>query len=170
MEPSDFVFILDVDGTITDGSMIYTKEGKFGKVFGPDDWCFLSEIKKAMPVHFITGDKKGFPITQRRIEEECEYDLSLVPTDGLKRWEAIEKMYPGKHVIFVGDGCKDWYPLSKAYYSITTSAALNHVKQFAKYVTSHPGGERAVAEACMHVIQEFALPFPDWLPPPTLCA
>ena len=53
------VLILDVDGVMTTGQFFYTKEGKFGKIFGPDDHDALSLIKEFLEVRFITGDKKG---------------------------------------------------------------------------------------------------------------
>lgn len=159
-----FAFVLDVDGTVTDGAMLYDKDGKFAKSFGPDDWCLLAEVRKVMPVHFITADTKGFPITQRRIEEECDYPLDVVPNEGISRWNAIRSFYPEHNIIFMGDGCKDWYCLMQSYYSITTSDALNHVKYYADFVTEHSGGKRAVAEACINIIHIFNLPAAKWLP------
>ena len=38
--------ILDVDGVITDGTMIYDSKGKRFKIFGPDDHDSLKILKK----------------------------------------------------------------------------------------------------------------------------
>ena len=46
-------FILDVDGVITDGQMIYDKYGKKYKVFGQDDHDSLKVIKKYIKVCFV---------------------------------------------------------------------------------------------------------------------
>ena len=40
------VFIIDVDGVMTTGHMLYTENGKTMKVFGPDDHDGLSLLKK----------------------------------------------------------------------------------------------------------------------------
>ena len=59
------VFILDVDGVMTTGQFIYTKNGKIAKIFGPDDHDALSLIKEFVEVRFVTGDKKGFEISKK---------------------------------------------------------------------------------------------------------
>ena len=40
------VFLIDVDGVMTNGQLIYTANGKTMKVFGPDDHDGLSLLKK----------------------------------------------------------------------------------------------------------------------------
>ena len=55
-------FILDVDGVITNGQMIYDKVGKKFKTFGPDDADALKVLQQYIKIHFISGDKKGFSI------------------------------------------------------------------------------------------------------------
>ena len=40
------VFILDVDGVMTTGQILYSENGKTMKVFGPDDHDGLSLLKK----------------------------------------------------------------------------------------------------------------------------
>ena len=55
------VFILDVDGVMTTGQFIYTKEGKQMKIFGPDDNDALGLLKPFIEIRFISADKKGFP-------------------------------------------------------------------------------------------------------------
>ena len=64
------IFILDVDGIMTNGSFFYTSEGKFMKAFGPDDNDGLSLLKEYLDIRFVTGDKKGFPISKKRIFED----------------------------------------------------------------------------------------------------
>ena len=52
------IFILDVDGVLTSGNFFYTIQGKYLKVFGPDDNDGLNLINKKIEIIFITGDKK----------------------------------------------------------------------------------------------------------------
>ena len=54
------VFVLDTDGVITTGQFYYTSEGKWMKVFGPDDNDALGLLRPHIDVRFVTGDKKGF--------------------------------------------------------------------------------------------------------------
>lgn len=165
MDKKKHVFVLDVDGTLTDGKMIYTSEGKRAKQFGPDDWSALELMQRYMKLHFISADKKGFPITQRRIEEECGYELDLVGGHGLDRWKFIRDKYDERwHVNFMGDGIFDAVPLQHADFGITTADALDYVQSCANYVTKHTGGNRAVAEACLKIIYVFGFEKWDWNP------
>ena len=59
------IFILDVDGVMTDGKFYYSAEGKIFKSFGADDSDALGLLNKYIKINFITGDKKGFPISKR---------------------------------------------------------------------------------------------------------
>ena len=57
------IFILDVDGVMTTGSFLYSSQGKYLKSFGPDDNDALSMLSPFINIRFVTGDKKGFPIS-----------------------------------------------------------------------------------------------------------
>jgi 3-deoxy-D-manno-octulosonate 8-phosphate phosphatase (KDO 8-P phosphatase) len=154
------VFILDVDGVLSTGQFYYSAEGKVLKVFGPDDNDGLSLLKPHMEIRFITGDKKGFPISQKRIVDDMHYPLDLVST--IQRLQWIEEKYPLDQVIFMGDGIFDHYVMRKVGYSIAPSNADKTAKQVAKYVTERAGGDRAVAEACLHILETFFTPYdPD---------
>ena len=62
------VFILDVDGVMTTGQFLYSKDGKEMKIFGPDDNDALSMLKPFIEIRFLSADKKGFPISYKRIK------------------------------------------------------------------------------------------------------
>ena len=84
-------FILDVDGVMTSGEFFYTQEGKYLKCFGPDDNDGLSLLKPFIDIRFITGDKKGFDISKKRIVDDMNYKLDLVST--IKRIDWISSLY-----------------------------------------------------------------------------
>jgi len=156
-------FILDVDGVMTTGHFFYTADGKTMKVFGPDDNDGLSLLKPHIEIRFITGDKKGFPITQKRIVDDMKYPLDIVST--IRRIEWIEERYPLESVIYMGDGIFDHYVMKKVGYAIATANADPLAKKVAHYVTDRKGGDRAVAEACLHILEKFFQPYnPDALP------
>ena len=101
------VFILDTDGVITTGQFFYTAEGKAMKVFGPDDNDALSLLKPYLETRFVTGDKKGYPISKKRISDDMKFQLDLVST--IHRVEWIKERYNLAEVIYMGDGIFDHY-------------------------------------------------------------
>lgn len=145
-------FILDVDGVLTDGRFYYSDEGKIYKAFGPDDNDALHFAKEYMSIEFVTGDRKGFGISEKRITD-MGFRVELVSTS--KRLEWIKKRYDPRDVAYMGDGIFDHLVMLGCGYSVAPANADARAKEAASYVTSRPGGNRAVAEACIHIVDKF---------------
>ena len=157
------VFILDVDGVMTTGHFLYSKYGKQMKIFGPDDNDGLGLLRPHIQIRFVTGDKKGFSISNKRIKEDMNYDLDLVSTINRINW--IKEHYNPKEVIYMGDGIFDHYVMKEVGYSIAPANSDRVAKKYANYVTERSGGDRAVAEACLHILKIFFEPYnPGELP------
>jgi 3-deoxy-D-manno-octulosonate 8-phosphate phosphatase (KDO 8-P phosphatase) len=146
-------FILDVDGVLTDGKFYYTENGKKLKVFGVDDHDALKYINKFLLIHIVTADASGYDITRRRIIEEMNFPLSLVPVKERAAW--ISERFSLRETIYMGDGIFDPLVFSKVMYSIAPANAIKGTRSKANFVTKSKGGERAVAEACIHIIKKF---------------
>tara|TARA_B100000378_G_scaffold109303_1_gene87576 strand:+ start:2062 stop:2538 length:477 start_codon:yes stop_codon:yes gene_type:complete len=154
---------LDTDGVITTGQFFYTAEGKAMKVFGPDDNDALSLLKPYLETRFVTGDKKGYPISKKRISDDMKFQLDLVST--IHRVEWIKERYNLAEVIYMGDGIFDHYVMQRVGYSIAPANADKLTASQANYVTKRSGGDRAVAEACLHILEEFFEPYnPEAIP------
>jgi 3-deoxy-D-manno-octulosonate 8-phosphate phosphatase (KDO 8-P phosphatase) len=157
------IFILDVDGVMTTGQFLYTANGKEMKIFGADDNDGLSLLKNHIQIRFVTGDKKGFPISKKRIVDDMGFDLEVVSTN--RRIDWITERYPLESVIYMGDGIFDHYVMSKVAYSIAPANSDKNAKAYASFITERSGGDRAVAEACLHIMEKFFTPYnPELLP------
>ena len=156
-------FILDVDGVMTTGQFFYTAAGKAMKIFGPDDNDGLSLLKPYLEIRFVTGDKKGLPITKKRIVSDMGFRLDLVST--IRRIDWIVERYDPRKVVYMGDGIFDHYVMNRVGYSIAPANADKFAKEHASYVTERSGGDRSVAEACLHIMEKFFTPYdPRHLP------
>lgn len=151
------VFILDVDGVMTTGQFFYTAEGKAMKVFGADDNDALSLLKPHMEIRFVTGDKKGFPISRRRIVDDMHFPLDVVST--IRRIDWIRERYAAQEVVYMGDGIFDHYVMQEVGYAIAPANADPNAVAAADFVTQRQGGDRAVAEACLHLMERFFVAF-----------
>lgn len=150
-------FVLDVDGVLTTGHFLYSPEGKAFKVFGPDDHDGLSLLKKHLTIHFVTGDRRGFDITKKRVVDDMKFPLDIVSTTKRLAWIA-DKWDPAT-VIYMGDGIFDHYVFQKVAYAIAPVNGFYLAKERADFVTKHSGGDRAVAEACLHILEKFFTPY-----------
>ncbi len=153
------VFILDVDGVMTDGSFYYTADGKVMKRFGSDDHDGLSLLKPHMEIRFVTGDHRGYAISEARIIKDMKMPLELVSTTQRLAW--ITERYNPADVIYMGDGIFDHYVMREVGYAIAPANADARAKAAAQFVTERSGGDRAVAEAALHILEKF---FTAWDP------
>lgn len=144
-------FIFDVDGVFTDGQFHYSENGKVFKVFGDADNDALTLIKDHLHIEMVSGDKRGFNITKKRIYEDMGYPVSLVST--FERAEWIQERFKLEETIYMGDGIYDPRVFHKVGYSIAPANAFFATKKYADYITKSNGGSGAVAEAVIHVLE-----------------
>lgn len=151
-------FIFDVDGVFTDGKFHYSAEGKIVKVFGDADNDALSLLSAYMHIEMVTGDKRGFAISKKRIQDDMGYPLSLVSTFERAQW--ITDKFATNETIYMGDGIYDPLVFKQVGFSIAPANAFIHTKKHASYVTTSKGGEGAVAEAIIYVFENLLnMPF-----------
>jgi 3-deoxy-D-manno-octulosonate 8-phosphate phosphatase (KDO 8-P phosphatase) len=151
------VFIIDVDGVLTTGQFIYSAKGKIMKVFGDGDNDGLSLLRHYIEIRFVTGDERGFPISKKRVVDDMKYPLDLVST--IKRLDWIKELYNPKKVIYMGDGLLDHYVFREVGYSIAPANADDAAIKYASFVTSRKSAQRAVCEACLHILGRFFEPY-----------
>lgn len=146
-------FVLDVDGVLARSVLLYTAEGKAMKAFGPDDHDALNLLRDLLRVVFITGDKRGFAISKKRVVDEMKFELFLVSTHERAEW--IAKNMDVKKTVYMGDGIFDIPVFKEVAYSICPADGFYRTREAANFVTQSKGGDRAVAEACLHILEKF---------------
>jgi 3-deoxy-D-manno-octulosonate 8-phosphate phosphatase (KDO 8-P phosphatase) len=150
--------IIDIDGVMTDGRFYYTEKGKVMKAFGADDHDALLLIKPFINVLFVTGDRKGFKISKKRIVDDMKFPLELVSTMERVKWMEDNK-FNLKETIYMGDGIFDAMVFDKVAYGIAPANGFYTTKEKANFITPSMGGFGAVAEACLHIMKKFFTPF-----------
>ncbi len=150
------IFIIDVDGVLTTGHFLYSSEGKQYKIFGPDDADALRILKDYIPIVCISADQRGYSISERRIVHDMGLPLEMV--DSLNRLNWIAQRYELQEVVYMGDGFFDHLVMQNVGYSIAPSSASETARHSASFVTKCTAGNRAVAEACLHLMEKFFEP------------
>lgn len=142
------LFVMDVDGTLTDGKIYTSPSGEAFKAFDVKDGYGLKNILKKYNIKtaIITGRQSE--IVQRRAEElEIDYLYQGV-NDKLaclaQVVEIVECSY--EDVVYIGDDVNDLSCMEEAGLSCCPADAHENVKKIAKYVTQRRGGQGAVRE------------------------
>jgi 3-deoxy-D-manno-octulosonate 8-phosphate phosphatase (KDO 8-P phosphatase) len=146
------IVISDVDGCLTDGKFVYTAEGKVSKTFGPHDNDGVKQLKQfGYDVIFISADKRGFPITQKRISDmKCE--LYQVSEESRAEW-IKEKIAEYDWSAFFGDGISDIPAGFEVDFFGCPANARKEVKEVATFTTESKGSEGAFLDFANRIIE-----------------
>ncbi|MCC7145991.1 MAG: HAD-IIIA family hydrolase [Phycisphaeraceae bacterium] len=148
------LLLLDVDGVLTDGSIIVDDGGVEYKRFHVRDGF---AIKAAMAVGLRIGVISGraSPAAAARM---AYLGVELVIQDVADKGAAFEmicrqaKVRP-EQTAYVGDDLIDLPVLRRCGYAMAVANAVEEVRKVACYVTTQPGGHAAVREAIEHILR-----------------
>ena len=148
------LIILDVDGVLTDGKIIYDSEGREIKAFNIHDGHGIRLLHDTgINVAIITGrQSKVVEIRAAELGITDVYqkarDKKSVYKELLNRYQLMEE-----NVAFIGDDLIDLPILKSVGFAIAVSNAVDEVKEYAHMVTKKAGGEGAVREVIDFIIK-----------------
>ena len=143
------LLLLDVDGVLTDGRIIYSSDGFETKAFDVKDGHGLKMLQRAgIDVGIITG--RDSSVVAHRAQELGIKILYQGVKDKLIPFREILETYGVKEdeIAYVGDDIVDLPILLRAGFAATVADALPEVKAHVHYVTERNGGRAAVREIC----------------------
>jgi len=148
------MLLLDVDGVLTDGSIIYDDGNIETKVFNVKDGLGLRLLLDAgIEVGIITGRASG-ALTNRcaNLGIRHLYDGVTDKTSALD--DLVKKTgIKAEETAFMGDDLPDLPVLKKVGLSIAVNDADETVKKHVDMVTSRNGGDGAVREVCEGILK-----------------
>jgi 3-deoxy-D-manno-octulosonate 8-phosphate phosphatase (KDO 8-P phosphatase) len=148
------LFVLDVDGTLTDGGIFIDSEGQEFKRFDAHDGHGIKVLMSAgVDVAFLSGrDSRPVELRAKALGvktvlqghfEKSEPLLKLMYERGLAKEE----------VAVMGDDTSDLGMARVASVSFAPANAIEEVKEKVDFVTSRFGGYGAVREACDMILK-----------------
>jgi HAD-superfamily hydrolase, subfamily IIIA len=141
------LLLLDVDGVLTDGSIILGESDQEFKIFNIKDGLGIKLAQAAgLEVGIITGRTSA--AVQRRAEELEIHILHQGQSDKRTAYEQIraELGLNADQIAFVGDDLNDLPVLRRVGLSCTVADASEEVKKQVDYISQLPGGKGAVRE------------------------
>lgn len=142
------LLLLDVDGVLTDGTIIYTHGGGESKSFNTQDGFGLRLLQDAgVAVGLITA--RTSEAVSRRAEElrlKYVYQGTRAKLDVYHEIIRQAGLRP-LQTAYMGDDWLDLPMMNRAGLALTPANGVPEVQQQAHYVTSRRGGQGAVREA-----------------------
>lgn len=148
------LLLLDVDGVMTDGRIIYDQQGNELKAFDVKDGHGLKMLQRAgVRVGIITG--RSSAVVSRRAQElgiDILYQGAKVKLDPYL--EILKQTgLQDDQVAYMGDDLVDLPVLRRVGFSATVADAVPQLAQLVDYVTERNGGRGAVREVCDLLLQ-----------------
>lgn len=148
------LLLLDVDGVLTDGRVVYDERGREAKSFDIKDGQGIKLCQQAGLLVGILSGRKSSAVSFRA--QELGMDIVLQKTlDKAVALEGIrqENNLPADQICFVGDDLVDLPVFSRVGLAVAVADAVREVKANAHYVTRRPGGHGAVREICELILK-----------------
>jgi 3-deoxy-D-manno-octulosonate 8-phosphate phosphatase (KDO 8-P phosphatase) len=143
------LLLLDVDGIMTDGRIVYDNNGIETKSFDVKDGHGLKLLQRAgIRVGIITG-RQSEVVVHRARELSIDILYQGVKDKLVPYREILEKFGLGEgEVAYMGDDVVDLPILRRVGFSATVADAVPEVGPLVHYVTEKRGGRGAVREVC----------------------
>jgi 3-deoxy-D-manno-octulosonate 8-phosphate phosphatase (KDO 8-P phosphatase) len=148
------LLLLDVDGVLTDGSIVYNDHGRESKQFNVKDGFGMKLLMSAgIELGIVTGRRS------EALAHRCN-DLGIrLIFDGISDKSSVLdeiQQHTGisaDNIAFVGDDIPDLLLMRRIGVSIAVADAHENVRANADWVTSAPGGAGAVREVCEAILK-----------------
>jgi len=149
------LFLCDVDGVLTDGSIFIGGEREFKRFNIRDGLGLVLARRAGLKVGWVSA-RPSAATTMRA--KELKIDFLIQQGDKLSKTGAVEGLLAREkldwsEVCFVGDDVVDLGPLARAGLGVAVADARPEAKAAADFVTRAAGGRGAVREAVEMVLQ-----------------
>jgi len=152
------LLVLDIDGCMTDGKIIYTASGDELKAFNvKDGFAIVQWIRMGKKAAIITG--RNSPIVARRAKElgieHCYQGVKDKLATLTSLCESLQISFD--NVAAIGDDLNDAKLLKSVGISFVPADAMHYVTELADVVLSKKGGDGAVREMIELLIKQEGL-------------
>jgi 3-deoxy-D-manno-octulosonate 8-phosphate phosphatase (KDO 8-P phosphatase) len=149
------LFLCDVDGVLTDGSIFIGGEREFKRFNIRDGLGMVLARRAGLKVGWVSARPSA---ATRMRAKELKIDFLVQQGDKLSKTGAVEKLLARARldwstVCFVGDDVVDLGPLARAGFGVAVADARPEAKTAADFVTRAAGGRGAVREVIEMILQ-----------------
>ncbi len=141
--------LLDVDGVLTDGTLLYTDSASESKSFHTQDGFGLRLLKEAGIKTGIITARKSAVVTRRAEELQLDY----IYQGARNKLAACEEIIADSNsrieqIAYMGDDWLDLTLFSCVGLAVSPANGVKEVQAAAHFVTPRPGGAGAVRDLC----------------------
>jgi len=148
------LFVMDVDGVLTDAGMYYSEHGDELKKFNTRDGKGI-ELLRGIGIITAIITSENTKLVERRAKK-LKIDHLFQGID--KKLETLERLLDEldlslSDVAYIGDDVNDLDVLRAVGFPVTVQDGMKQNKALAKYITEKKGGEGAVRELANLILE-----------------
>jgi 3-deoxy-D-manno-octulosonate 8-phosphate phosphatase (KDO 8-P phosphatase) len=147
-------FVFDVDGVLTDGSILASDSGQFLRTFNiKDGYALQLAVKKGYPVCIISGGSGS--AMQNRFEGLGIKHINLGVSDKVAVFETFlsETQLDASQVLYMGDDIPDFKVMKLVGLPTCPADACEEIKAISTYISPYAGGKTAVRDVIEKVLK-----------------
>ena len=149
------LFLCDVDGVLTDGSIFIGGEREFKRFNIRDGLALVLARRAGLKVGWVSARPS---LATKMRAEELKIDFLVQQGDAISKTGAIEELLAREKIswaetCFVGDDIIDLGPLQRAGWSVAVGDGVAEARAVAHHVTGAVGGRGAVREAIEMILR-----------------
>ncbi|MBO73134.1 MAG: 3-deoxy-D-manno-octulosonate 8-phosphate phosphatase [Flavobacteriales bacterium] len=147
-------FILDIDGVLTDGTVILEPSGEQTRIMNiKDGFALQLAVKRGFRIAIISGGKNE--VVRKRFTGLGIHDVYMGASD---KWEAFDELkltYNLKHeeIAYMGDDVPDYEIMSEIGLPACPNDAAAEIKQISQYISPKDGGKGCVRDLIEKVMR-----------------
>ena len=146
--------VFDVDGVLTDGSIILMPNGELVRTMNMRDSIAMRlAVKNGYQLCIITGGNSQ--VVKQRLNRLGISDIYLKTEnklDALKEFVAIYELQLSE-VLYMGDDLVDYEPMSQVGFPVCPKDAVQEIKNISLYISPVKGGKGCVREVIEQVMK-----------------
>jgi 3-deoxy-D-manno-octulosonate 8-phosphate phosphatase (KDO 8-P phosphatase) len=148
------LFVLDVDGVLTDGTLLLLDNGEMARRMNiKDGYALQLAIKKGYSILVISGGNSN--AVKLRLEKLGIQNIHLAVKNkqAILQQFIIDNKYTTEQVLYMGDDIPDIQPMQIVGLACAPADAVQEVKAIAHYISPIKGGEGCVRDVIEKVLK-----------------
>ncbi len=148
------LFIFDVDGVLTDGSLILLNDGQMARTMNiKDGYALQLAIKKGYQILIVSGGNSQ-AVKDRLYKLGIEnIFMGLTDKAGVVNSFLAKYKIDPKHALYMGDDLPDLLPMQCVQLICCPADAANEILKVAHYISPKEGGKGCVRDVIEKVLK-----------------
>jgi len=148
------VFVFDVDGVLTNGTLLVTEEGHLLRTMNiKDGYALQLAIKKGYQIWIISGGTSNAVV--KRLSKLGLEEVHIAVKDKAQLLKELLAKYSidSAALLYMGDDMPDTAVMQMCGLKACPADAINEIKAIADYISPIKGGEGCVREVIENVLK-----------------